>query len=175
MLALIKEHDIRAEDVERVDVGVVALTQRILIHTRPKTGLNGKFSMQYSMARALLSRNLGMSQYTDEKVMDPAAQELLQRVDWHVDPELEAVWKGGPRPEIVHLYLKDGRKLTHRTDKSKGNPEFPLTDDEISAKFRDCASACLPPAQVETLLQKLWDLDSVNSMRQIASLLAAQK
>lgn len=175
MLALIKEHDIRAEDVERVDVGVVSLTQRILIHTRPKTGLNGKFSMQYSMARALLSRSLGMSQYTDEKVMDPAAQELLQRVDWHVDPELEAVWKGGPRPEIVHLYLKDGRKLTHRTDKSKGNPEFPLTDEEVSEKFRDCASACLPAKQVDTLLQKLWDLESVKSMREIAPLLAPQK
>jgi len=175
MLALIKEHDIGAEDVERVDVGVVSLTQKILIHTRPKTGLNGKFSMQYSMARALLSRNLGMSQYTDEKVMDPAAQELLRRVDWHVDPELEAVWKGGPRPEIVHLYLKDGRKLTHRTDKSKGNPEFPLSDDEVSAKFLDCASVCLSRSQADTLLQKLWDLDSAASMREIMPLLASQK
>lgn len=175
MLALIEEHDIKAEDVERVDVGVVSLTQRILIHTRPKTGLNGKFSMQYSMARALLSRNLGMSQYTDEKVMDPAAQELLQRVDWHVDPELEAFWKGGPRPETVHLYLKDGRKLTRRTDKSKGNPEFPLTDEEISAKFRDCATSCLPAKQVDTLLDKLWNIDNVKSMREIAPLLAPLK
>jgi 2-methylcitrate dehydratase PrpD len=172
ILALIAEHDIRAEDVERVDVGVVGLTQKILIHTRPKTGLNGKFSMQYSMARALLSRNLGISQYTDEKVMDPAAQELLRRVDWHIDPELEAAWKGGPRPETVHLYLKDGRKLTRRTDKSKGNPEFPLSDDEISQKFRDCASTCLPARQVEELLQRLWDLENVKSMGEIAPLLA---
>lgn len=171
ILALIAEHDIHAEDVERVDVGVVGLTQKILIHTRPRTGLNGKFSMQYSMARALLSRNLGISQYTDEKVMDPAAQELLRRVDWHVDPELEAAWKGGPRPETVHLYLKDGRKLTRRTDKSKGNPEFPLSDEEISQKFRDCASLCLPPKQVEELLRKLWDLENVKSVREIGRLL----
>jgi len=172
ILSLIAEHDIRAEDVERVDVGVVSLTKKILIHTRPKTGLNGKFSMQYSMARALLSRNLGMSQYTDEKVNEPAAQELLRRVDWHVDPELEAAWKGGPRPETVHLYLKDGRKLTRRTDKSKGNPEFPLSDEEISQKFRDCASMCLPEEQVEELLERLWSLENVKSMREIARLLA---
>lgn len=171
ILALIAEHDIQAEDVERIDVGVVKLTQEILIHTRPKTGLNGKFSMQYCMARALLSRNLGISEFSDEKVMEPAAQELLQRVDWHVDPILEKAWKGGPRPEHVHLYLKDGRKVDRRTDKSKGNPEVPMTDEEITQKFRDCAGMCLPDRQVEGLLQGLWDLEHVHSLRDITDLL----
>lgn len=171
ILALIAEHDIRAEDVVRVDVGVVGLTQRILIHNRPKTGLNGKFSMQYCMARALLSRNLGIQQFTDEKVMEPAAQELLQRVDWHIDPELEAAWKGGPRPETVHLCLKDGRKLSRRTDKSKGNPEVPMTDDEIIQKFRDCSSLCLPDKQIEALVQRLWDLENLQSVRDLTGLL----
>ncbi len=172
ILALIAEHNIRAEDVERVDVGVVGLTQRILIHTRPKTGLNGKFSMQYCMARALLSRNLGIQQFTDEKVLEPAAQGLLQRVDWHVDPVLEKAWDGGPRPEHVHLYLKDGRKVDRRTDKSKGNPEVPMTDDEISQKFRDCAGMALPSKQVDNLLAMLWDLENVNSIREVGQLLA---
>jgi 2-methylcitrate dehydratase PrpD len=174
ILGLIAENDIKADDVVRIDVGVVKLTQDILIHTRPKTGLNGKFSMQYCMARALLSRNLGIRQFTDEKVQDAAAQELLRRVDWHVDPELEAAWKGGPRPETVHLYMKDGRKLTRRTDKSKGNPEVPMTDEEITEKFKDCASSCLPPRQVNELVERLWDLENVESVRDIAKLLTTQ-
>lgn len=175
ILALMAEHDIRAEDVERVDVGVVKLTQDILIHTRPRTGLNGKFSMQYCMARALLSRNLGIQQFTDEKVLEPAAQELLQRVDWHVDPILEKAWKGGPRPEHVHLHLKDGRKVDRRTDKSKGNPEVPMTDEEISEKFRDCAGMCLDEHQVEALLGRLWDLENVRSIAEIANLLVPKE
>ena len=172
ILALIREHDVRPEQVERIEVGVVGLTQRILIHTRPQTGLEGKFSMQYCMARALLSRNLGISQFTDANVKEPAAQEWLRRVDWHVDPELEAAWKGGPRPAIVHLHRRDGSKLARRTDLSKGNPEVPMSDEELIQKFRDCAELALSADRVGRLLDRLLRLEEVASVREVAELLA---
>ncbi len=70
MLSLIAEHDIDYRDVTDIDVAVVHLTPKILIHTNPTEGLEGKFSMQYCMARALRSRALRVGDFTDDAVRD---------------------------------------------------------------------------------------------------------
>jgi len=49
-----------------------------------------------------------------------------------------------------------------------------MTDEEITEKFKDCASSCLPPRQVNELVERLWDLENVESVRDIAKLLTTQ-
>src|SRR5262249_62219935 len=79
VLELVSAHGIRAEDVETVTVTVPVGGRQPLIHERPQTGLEGKFSMPYVMAAAILDRRLVLDSFTDEAAQHPQAQALLKR------------------------------------------------------------------------------------------------
>ncbi|MEC8910126.1 MAG: MmgE/PrpD family protein, partial [Chloroflexota bacterium] len=68
---------LEAANIERIDVTVNFDPPRSLIHSRPKEGLEGKFSMQYCLAAEILDGKVGMSSFTDEQVMRPEAQALI--------------------------------------------------------------------------------------------------
>ena len=71
MLRLIKEHNIRAGQVQRVNVGTNRNMPNALIHHRPQNSLQAKFSMEFCMAALLLFGKAGLSEFTDEVVNRP--------------------------------------------------------------------------------------------------------
>lgn len=140
MLTLIARHDIDPDKVTGIDVAVVHLTPKILIHTNPTEGLQGKFSMQYCMARVLTSRFLGVGHFTDEAVSEPGIRHLMGLVNMHVDADLDASWTADrPRPVILTVTLADGTALQQRVDIPTGLPEKPATVAQVEAKYRDLA------------------------------------
>src|SRR3984893_10073871 len=92
ILDLVEEQGIRPEDVDRVTVAVPTGGRQALIHDRPETGLQGKFSMPYVMAAAILDRRLGLESFTDAAVARPEAQSLLRRVTTLEDPAIRDAW-----------------------------------------------------------------------------------
>ena len=173
MLRLCREHDIKPADVESVDVGVVYLSTKMLIHDRPVTGLQGKFSMPYCMARAMLDRQVVLSDFTDESVNQDAVQALLRRVKMRVEPSVSDSWRPGlPRPAIVTISMKDGRVLSQRVDNPSGNAGN-LDDDLLYAKFRSCAR-WLGDGKVAAAEQALRNFENVNNVSDLMSLLMGQ-
>ena len=75
--------DVTASEVDRVVVTTPAGTVKPLIHHRPTTGLEGKFSMEYAIATAMLDGFPTLDCFTDASVSRPAAQSLLTRVETH--------------------------------------------------------------------------------------------
>lgn len=162
MLSLIAEHDIDARRVTGIDVAVVHLTPKILIHTSPTEGLQGKFSMQYCMARALTSRFLGVGHFTDEAVQDPGIRRLMDLVRMHVDAGLDAAWSADrPRPVILKVTLEDGTVLERRVDIPTGLPEKPATAAQVEAKYRDLAVPVLGDDQASHVIELTRDLRSL--------------
>ena len=78
-------------------------------------------SLQFQMAIGVLDRAAGLAQFTDEKVLEPRVQEMLQRVFVDVDPEIEALGFNEMRM-TVSITLKDGNVLSGRADAAKGHP-----------------------------------------------------
>ena len=166
ILYLIKEYRPRAEDVERVECKTAEFVPQVVIHPRPKSGLEGKFSMQYCMAIALLDGEVGLRQFTDEKVLDPRAQELLKRVEY-VHPEgLTPL-----HPEAVTVKLKDGRELCHEVAIAKGDPGNPMGEEELAAKYRDCASFVLSPVDIQKSLDMMSHLEDLEDITELIDLL----
>jgi 2-methylcitrate dehydratase PrpD len=170
MLSLIAEHDIDASRVTGIDVAVVHLTPKILIHTNPTEGLQGKFSMQYCMARALTSRFLGVGHFTDEAVRDPAIRRLMGLVTMHVDDGLDAAWTADrPRPVILTVTLDDGRVLERRVDIPTGLPEKPATAAQVEAKYRDLAVPVLGDDGAQRVIELTRDLRSLTDITVLMS------
>ncbi len=157
LLDLVRTHDVRPEQVDRIDVGVNSHVPNALIHARPTTALEGKFSLQFQMAIGVLERAAGIAQFVDAKVRESRTRAMLERVFVHVDPEIDALGYNEMRMTVA-IILKDGRRLFGRADKAKGHPKNPMSRDDLKEKFMDCAALVMPAERAEALLAHLWDI-----------------
>lgn len=171
MLHIIDEHHPRAEDVESVVCLTSEANPQVLIHSRPRAALEGKFSMQYCMAIALIDGMVGLQQFTDEKVLDPRAQGLLSRVAFAHPQGLSGAEILGT-PERVTVRLRDGTELSHEVLVAKGDPPNPMSDEEVAAKYRDCASSYLSTGDVQRSLELVSSLEEVEDVAVLMGLLA---
>jgi 2-methylcitrate dehydratase PrpD len=169
-LELRRTHAIAPEQVEHVTVGVGASVPRILIHSNPRSGLEAKFSGEFSAAAALCDGRVGIATFRDDKTDDPAIKALMKRVRVVVDPEIpgegdQHVWTR------VTLRLRDGREVSVAPRPVPGHPGSPLSLDQLREKFRDCARIVLPEDRVESVRQMVEDLDGCPDLRSLTAVL----
>src|SRR5882672_1064927 len=139
LLRLIREHKIRPEQVDRMDVGTNSYMPTALIHHRPTDALQAKFSMEFCMACLLLYGKAGLGEFSSEVVNRQEVRSMIERIHFGVHPEAEAA--GYNRmTTILTLRLTDGRTVSGRSDFGKGSPANPMSYDEVAAKFLDCAA-----------------------------------
>ncbi|HET6947166.1 MAG TPA: MmgE/PrpD family protein [bacterium] len=170
LLDLVREYDIRPEQVERIDVGVNSHVPNALIHTRPTTALEGKFSLQFQMSIGVLERAAGIAQFVDAKVREPRTRAMMERVHVYVDPEIEALGYNEMRMR-VHITLHDGRKLSGYADKAKGHPKKPMNRSDLRDKFMDCAALVMTSQQAESALEHLWAIREIDRVPDLTPML----
>jgi 2-methylcitrate dehydratase PrpD len=171
MLELIRTHDVKPQQVKRVTVGTNHNMPNALIHHRPKNELQAKFSMEFCMAILLLERKAGLKEFTDEVVNRPDVQAMIQKVDFGVNPEAEAAGFD-KMTTIIEVALNDGQVLKTRADFGKGSPANPMTDDELSDKFRECAAwGGLDKAKAEQILALVWKIEALKDVNELTQLL----
>ena len=160
-----------AADIEKIDVVVDFDPPRSLIHDRPQSALEGKFSMQYCLAAAVLDGKVGMDAFTDQQVLRPEAQDLIPKVTMRrlTDFQGQPSWVEAYNQVAVHL--KDGTVLTERVDRINEGALRGVTMDEIIDKFRDCASTALTADDIEELVTGLSELEQLPDVRRVADLL----
>lgn len=174
-LDLSRQYSLEPQKIDRIDIGVTRYTFDKLSYHIPKNGLEGKFSMEYGVARALIENKVTVEAFTDEAVNAPATQQLLRRIRMFVDDDIEKAWKIGSRPVHVRIWLKDGRMVEKKVDISRGNPEFPLTAQELHGKFSDCAEMSLDSPSAQRALESLRNLQDVENVSELFDLLAGTK
>ncbi|MFC1913848.1 MmgE/PrpD family protein [Chloroflexota bacterium] len=168
MLHLVKEHHLRAEDVAEIQCKTFTLLPEILIYHHPKTGLEGKFSMEYVMAAALLDGEITLKQFTEEKVLNTKAQEIFQRVKYiHPKPVPGEAEIRHELPQTVTVKLRDGRQYFHEVPYPKGHPKNPLIWEEVGDKFRDCSRLAISPRQAERCIDLVSALESLKDISEL--------
>ncbi|MFZ2652393.1 MAG: MmgE/PrpD family protein [Burkholderiaceae bacterium] len=171
MMGLILEHDIQAARVKRVAVGTNRNMPNALIHHRPNNELQAKFSMEFCMAILLLERKAGLEQFTDEVVNRPDVQAMMQRVSFGVHPQAEAAGFD-KMTTIIEIELDDGKLLRAQADFGKGSPADPMTDAELSEKFRQCAAwGGLNHDAAQAVLDLAWRIDDLADLTELTRLL----
>jgi 2-methylcitrate dehydratase PrpD len=173
-IRLRNEYRILPELVEHVDVAVPADTAAPLVYRVPQTGLEGKFSMPYLIARALIDGKVMLETFTDEAVRDRNVLQLLEKVEMKVDPNLQAS-SDGSRPATVIIKLKNGQMPMLNERFPKGSPQVPMTQDELLAKFHACTDGVISQASSERALSYLNKLDRMGSLRPLTVLLGGVK
>jgi 2-methylcitrate dehydratase PrpD len=175
MLELAEGNEIRAEEVEAIISWGSYTTPQVLIHSRPRTGLEGKFSLEFCLALAFLEKKVELPQFTDEKVQNPKVQEVMQKVSFRIRPDLQNIESSGNHSATLEIRMKDGRIFSNRKDEAKGSPGNPLTPDEIREKYRSCVRGLQSAALAEETIQAVADLENLPEISRLINLLSGSK
>ncbi|PSU48953.1 MmgE/PrpD family protein [Photobacterium frigidiphilum] len=139
--AFLQERSLGADDIEYLQVGVSLLGPRELVCNCPQNAIEAKFSMPYALAARLIHGGVGLTEFTDEAVLDQRIQALMPKIQMRIDPELEELGFIGTAPVKIRVYLKNGEMISLDNDLAKGNPEKPFLQEEIDRKFMACVVA----------------------------------
>ncbi|MHB8909317.1 MAG: MmgE/PrpD family protein [Syntrophales bacterium] len=162
-----------AGEIAAIELGTSPFDRQLLIHHHPATGLEGKFSLEYCVARALASGAVRLHHFSDEAVRDADVLGLMGRMKWVEKFPMPVM--GTPEgfgTKSVTVTLANGKKLDSTARVAKGMPTNPLSADEFNAKYRDCASRGLPREAVEESLSMLTDMQEVDTVRTIMGSIA---
>ncbi|KAE8149117.1 hypothetical protein BDV25DRAFT_156937 [Aspergillus avenaceus] len=160
LLSLMKKHQISFEDID----SVVAKTYQAAIDVlglsgRGETVHQSKFSMGFVLAVAAKKGQAMITDFHENDLADQTLREfqkcVVMEYDADIDSRFPNEWQG-----TVVVVCKDGRKLTESVEYVKGDPQVPLTRDEIEAKFRALVTygGITDASKVEDVLQKAWNL-----------------
>ncbi len=134
----------RIADIERIDVDIGRVQASMLRSRAPTNGSEAKFSVEFSVAAALVLGRLGLAELDDAVVNDPrigavAARVRVQPIDER-DP-MDSLFSPFDR---LHVTMRDGSTISSLpVHRAKGHATLPLSDEELRQKFFDCAGRTL--------------------------------
>jgi 2-methylcitrate dehydratase PrpD len=167
LIALIHEHHIKADDVERIVVRVARQGANTVDNR-----LMPDICMQHMCAVMLIDGEVTFASSHDEKRMrERKVLALRSRIDFSGDDALSAAMPN--RQGIVEIALTDGRKLGHHTKAVRGSAENPMTRTEIDEKCYDLIAPVLGSTRARKLCDAVWTLEKVRDARSLRPLLRA--
>jgi 2-methylcitrate dehydratase PrpD len=165
------EHDIQPEQVERVEVAVLEAGWSLVCEPQkrkyePANAVDAQFSVPFGAAVALTHRMAGLDQFSDENIRSPQIKILMDKVvlqkDARIEKNFPVEW-----PSFVKVYLTNGQFFDKYVAFPKGDPENPLTWEELEAKFQSLAARVLPHERCDQIVRSVKDMKSSSVLRNI--------
>jgi 2-methylcitrate dehydratase PrpD len=163
-----------ADAVDAIDVGVDPVTPTVLIHERPSTGLEGKFSMHFCLAAAIIQGRIDVDTFDAAMLRDPRVVALQSRVKMSVDPALEPSAPSLTEARVT-VRLRDGRELTAQAHGARGYPDRPASDAELAEKFLSCASRVMTERSARRALTAVGTISQMPDVRHVTALLGRDR
>jgi 2-methylcitrate dehydratase PrpD len=164
----LKQQGVQAEEIVEIELGTSPFDKQLLIHHRPKTGLEGKFSLEYCVARALTSGGVRLNSFSEKAMMEPEVQRLIEGMKWVEKYPLPVM--GTPEgfgAKSVTVTIRNGHKYHAEARVARGMPTNPLSPREFNAKYRDCASTVLSKEAVEESLALLAGMQQAGTVTEV--------
>lgn len=132
----------------------------------PKLPTEAKFSTPYAVACALLTGNVGLSDFEPQMIQNDERQKLLERVKVVESPEFTSQYPAhwGCR---MTLFLKDGRSGQALIRDASGSVASPLSVEAMKRKSAACCSA-FPDEWIQQLQKSLLELDTAKKLPSLA-------
>ena len=152
--------------IDPADIEQVTIRRRGRGHSgpRPRSGLDGKFSVEYCAAAALLDGRVGIDTFTDARRFSPDMEDMLGRIG--VEPE-------GPESgaTLATAVLKDGRTVSAECAAFSGSASNPMSRDQRLEKVRDCFRRALSDPDTERVLEMLENLERLDDVGDLMGVL----
>jgi 2-methylcitrate dehydratase PrpD len=161
-IQLRNEYKLTAEQIDRIELKIHPLVLELTGKKTPQTGLEGKFSVYYAAAVAIVEGAAGEKQFSDKLVRDPVLVALRDRVLATVDPSIRE------EQARIAIILKDGRRLEKYVENTLGSLKNPMSDAALDAKFLDLAGDVLPQSQARRLVDLCRGVEKLDSAAELS-------
>jgi len=158
VLHLQRQHGIAHRDIRKIRIATYKGGLDVVNNFKPEGAYQAKFSLPYVVAHALVHGSVRLNAFEPERLADPEVRGLMQKTELVADPELSASYPH-QRAAQVEIETADGRRLSHFQPTRKGDPELPLTDEELNDKYLELAVPVLGETAARALLKDLWQLE----------------
>jgi len=171
LLEIMKEHAIDHREIAQIVLRVPS--PGVMIMNKPdypKSFNEALSNGPYIIAVAAIEKGALMKEFLDEKRSQASIQALSRKVRLESDPELDKVYPER-YPAAIEVQTVDGKKYSRRVDLPKGDPENPLTKEELEAKFVTLASYAINKTKAKEIIVLVDKLDELKDVRELTELL----
>ena len=175
ILKIVKENDLPAEKVEKVKVGVLSAGARLIAEPleekyTPQSIVDAQFSMPFGAAVAILYRKAGLGEFRLSKIRSEEVKRMMRRVECVTDPDLEKTF---PKQwcATAEIFTKDEQRYFAKVEYCKGDPENPLSWDELIEKFHDLSHGLMSKNQRLKIIDEVRNLEMIRDFQKWSSLL----
>jgi 2-methylcitrate dehydratase len=174
VLELRQKHAISPQQIDRIEVYTTTRGADILSDPskyEPDTKETADHSLPFVIAAAATDGQVLPETFTEEKLFDEQIRRLLPLIKVYADPEIDDFFPEKKRARIK-IQLRDGSSYDTETDIAKGDPQNPLTDDELIAKFHANASGFLSKPQRKQIVNTTFELERLKDIADYMRLLS---
>ena len=177
ILRVRQQHGVRPEDVASIDCPVAEFNVSIVCEpvdekSAPASRAHCRVCLQYTLAEAMFTGELGKSAYGDATRLNPDVLALARRVRYHVDPAYPGP---GRFKGAVRVTLHDGRVIDEVEEYNRGSAENPMTSAELRAKFDDNAGGVLSARQRDAVADAVRHVEALPSARMLMDLIVPSR
>ena len=168
LLQLMQQYQIEPGQVASVQVGVTPQALARLPFATPQNGWEARFCLSYILAATLLYGPPLIDHFTNAAIQDAEVRRMMDRFSVAAG---ETPTRLIPNPSAIAITLSDGRRLRHRVEFARGQPELPLDTEELDAKFLYCSRYILPADHIEEAIDSFRNLENIENVTGMASVL----
>ncbi|MBT7943179.1 MAG: MmgE/PrpD family protein [Alphaproteobacteria bacterium] len=163
VLAIRNENALTADDIAQIKVETFQKAVEICGNADPRTIFEAKFSLPYCAAMAMTTGRVRMEAFSDDWLKNQPIRTLIEKIEVADADDLSAEFPKR-RAARIHIEATDGRRFEHYSPTRKGDPDNPLTDDELAEKFLELCGPVLGATGAGVLLGALWRLEEAADM-----------
>ncbi|OMP65973.1 MmgE/PrpD family protein [Domibacillus epiphyticus] len=162
VLSINKDTPLQAEDIKKVQIKGYRAVIDITDNPDPDTIYASKFSVQFCAALAFIKNSAGMHHFKTETLQDKKIRQLMKKIEVTLDQEIDDRYpdKWG---SAIKIELHNGQVIEKETDYPKGDPENPVSMDELVGKFRNMTME-IPQDIVEEWIVNVKNLEDYHNV-----------
>ena len=161
--AIMRRHDLRAEDVASVHVGVGHMTY---VHTawpyKPAGITAAQMNIYYGLATMALTGDVSAGDFAEERLADPGVLDFMRRITVEEDPGIAALGRVGRHGCRLTLTTTGGKIYREDVNDRRASPENPVSRDDVVDKFRSNVRGVLSDGDAEQVMHLVDTLDDEN-------------
>jgi len=163
MLELAQKHNLAPEDVKTIKVSTYKTAMDITNNFTPESPYAAKFSLPFCIALALKEQRCAPKDFSEASLTDAIIRSIMEKIEIIVDPELNAhhpeLW-----PTMLEICTRTGEIVKGSTDYPQGDPENPVTHEQLEHKFLDLASGPWGEKKAASIMQLYRNLEDVSDL-----------
>ncbi len=158
-LSLVQQEGISLDAISSISVRSSKLAMDAAGKTSPSTGLEGKFSIPFCVANALVTGITGNQAFTDKNVKNPKIKEIMDRVTVVLDSQKTAL------EAHVEIKTTDGRAYEAFSDILQAIPSIEIKKDRVYSKFVDLCRPVMNEEKIARAAKEIEKLENTKGMK----------